>query len=322
MPFARCNDLASLFAKVKSHARPFPPRMRGYARRVQRVLVTTLVLNLAVALGKLATGLRANSLSVVGDALHSGVDALSNVIALVVIHYASAPPDEDHPFGHSRYETLAAFILGGLLFLTAFELGRGAIGRFFAPEETLVDALTLSVMVGTLVVNVFVSWYERREGERQQSEVLLADSAHTRSDVYVTLAVLGGLLLQGIGIARADAVLALVVAFAIALAGFRVYRDVFPALTDMAVFDAGQVASVVRAVPGVVSVHDIRSRGTRREAYVQMHLVVDRDDVVGAHEIADEVERRLSAELGVKESFVHIEPEDDRSGPPGSAPKD
>ena len=82
------------------------------------------------------------------------------------------------------------------------------------------------------------------------------------------------------------------------------------------------MAAIVRSVPGVVSVHDIRSRSTRRAPYVQMHLVVDRTDVRGAHEVADEVERRLASELGVKESFVHIEPEDDRSGPPGSAPKD
>ena len=296
--------------------------MRGYARQVQRVLVITLALNLAVAIGKLLVGLRANSLSVVGDALHSGVDAVSNVVALVVIHFSTAPADEDHPFGHARYETLAAFVLGGLLFLTAFELGRGAIERLRAPQAQLVDAITLGAMLATLVVNVFVAWYERREGERQQSEVLLADSAHTRSDVYVTLAVLSGLLLSRYGVAHADAVLALVVAGAIALAGWRVYRDVLPALTDRAVFDATEVARVVRSVPGVLNVHDIRSRGTRREAYVQMHLVVDRHDVVGAHEVADEVERRLASELGVKESFVHIEPEDDRSGPPGSAPKD
>ena len=288
---------------------------------MQRVLVATLVLNLAVAIGKLVAGFRANSLSVIGDGLHSSVDALSNVIALIVIHFSAAPADEDHPFGHSRYETLAAFVLGGLLFLTAFELARSAVTRFFVPQDTLVDALTLGTIVVTLGVNVFVSWYERREGRRQQSEVLIADAAHTRSDVYVTLAVLGGLVFQRFGFERADAVLAFFVAGAIGLAGWRVYRDVLPALTDRAVFHADEVAAIVRGVPGVVSVHDIRSRGTRREPYVQMHLVVDRHDVVGAHEVADEVERRLATELGVKESFVHIEPEDDRSGPPGSAPK-
>lgn len=319
--FARCNFAASLFATVKWEAPSFADKMRGYARHVQRVLVATLVLNLSVAVGKIVAGYRANSLSVIGDGLHSSVDALSNVIALIVIRFSTAPPDEDHPFGHSRYETLAAFVLGGLLFLTAVELARSAVTRLFAPQDTLADALTIGTILATLAINIFVSWYERREGQRHQSEVLIADAAHTRSDVYVTMAVLGGLVLSRFGFEQADSILALFVAGAIAFAGWRVYRDVLPALTDRAVFHADEVAAIVRGVPGVVSVHDIRSRGTRREPYVQMHLVVDRHDVVGAHEVADEVERRLAAGLGVKESFVHIEPEDDRSGPPGSAPK-
>lgn len=292
--------------------------MKGYARRVERVLLVALVLNLAVALGKLLAGWRANSLSVVGDGLHSGVDATANVIALVVIRFASRPADEDHPWGHARYETLAAFVLGGLLFLTAFELARTAVERLVAPQPLDLTPVTVGVMLSTLAVNVGVSAYETRAGQRERSDVLLADAAHTRSDVYVTLAVLAGLGLQTLGIPRVDPLLALGVAGSIAWAGYRVYRDVLPALTDQAVFDPHLIAKVVRRVPGVVNVHDIRSRGTRREAYVQMHLIVDRGDVAGAHAIADAVETCLANELGVKESLVHIEPHDDDSGPPGS----
>lgn len=292
--------------------------MMGYARRVQRVLLVALALNLAVAIGKLIAGWRADSLAVIGDGLHSGVDAIANVVALVVLRYASAPADEDHPYGHARYETLAAFVLGGLLFLTAFELARSAVLRLVAPVATHVTGFTIAVMFATLAVNVGVAWYETREGRREHSELLLADAAQTRSDVYVTIAVLAGLALASMGYPLLDPILALGVSASIAFAGYRVYRDVLPVLTDRAVYDAHEVAKVVRSVPGVVSVHDIRSRGTRREPYVQMHLVVARDDVRGAHAVADEVERRLAEELGVRESLVHIEPEDDASGPPGS----
>lgn len=292
--------------------------MKGYARRVQRVLLIALALNVLVAVGKLAAGWRANSLAVIGDGLHSAVDATANVVALVVLRFATRPADEDHPFGHGRYETLAAFVLGGLLFLTAFELGRSAILRLFAPETTRVDVLTVAVMLVTLAINLGVSSYEAREGRRHQSDLLLADAAQTRGDVYVTLTVLVGLAVQALGVPYVDSVVAIGVALSIARAGFHVHRGVMPVLTDAAVFDAHTVAKVVQRVPGVVSVHDIRSRGTKREAYVQMHLVVEPSDVAGAHAVADEVERRLSDELGVKESLVHIEPEDDESGPPGS----
>ncbi|HUR68958.1 MAG TPA: cation diffusion facilitator family transporter [Candidatus Thermoplasmatota archaeon] len=292
--------------------------MKGYAARVQRVLLVALALNLVIALGKLVAGWRADSLAVIGDGLHSGVDALANGVALVVLRFASQPADEDHPYGHQRYETLAAFVLGGLLFLTAFELARSAIERLVVPVATSVSPLTLGVMGTTLLVNVGLAWYEARAGRREKSEMLAADAAQARADVYVTLAVLLGLGLQSMGLPRVDPLVALGVAASIAWAGYHVYRDVMPVLTDRAVYDAHQIAKVVRSVEGVVSVHDIRSRGSVREPYVQMHLVVVRQDVAGAHAIADEVERRLAEELGVRESLVHIEPEDDASGPPGS----
>lgn len=292
--------------------------MKGYARRVQVVLGVTLVLNLALAVSKVWAGWRANSLAVIGDGLHSGVDALANVLALVVLRLSTAPADEDHPFGHAKYETLAAFVVSGLLVLTGFELARAAVLRWMDPQETNVDGLTMAVMVVTLLVNLGVSYYETRLGRKYGSEILVADASQTRADVLVTLTVIAGLVLGEWGVQGLDPFLALVVSVFIGYAAYQVFRENVHILTDRVVYDPRDVARVVRSVPGVRSVHDIRSRGTAREAFVQMHLVVDQQDVAGAHAVADDVERRLADELGVKESFIHIEPEDDRSGPPGS----
>jgi cation diffusion facilitator family transporter len=293
--------------------------MKGYARRVRLVLTFALLLNAGIALAKILVGWRANSLSVIGDGLHSGVDAAANAVAILVLRFAEAPPDADHPFGHSKFETLAAFILAAMLVLTAFELGRAAVGRLLAPQATTVTTLTLVVMVATLFVNLVVTLVETRQGRLHGSQILLADAAQSRADAFVTLGVLGGLALDRVGFARADALLALAVAFFIAFAAYSVFRSALPVLTDRAMYDPADVARVVREVPGVRSVHDIRSRGGPRESFVQMHLVVDPTDVEGAHAVADEVERLVSERLGVKEVFVHVEPEDDRSGPPGSA---
>jgi cation diffusion facilitator family transporter len=293
--------------------------MKGYARRVRGVLGFALALNGLVAVAKVLVGARANSLSVIADGLHSGVDAAANLIAILVLRLAEAPPDQDHPYGHSKYETLAAFVLSGLLLLTAFELARAAVGRFLAPQPTSVTALTVVVMLLTLLANLTVTFVETRAARRHGSEILLADAAQSRSDAYVTLGVLGGLALDHWGWQQADAVLAFVVAGFIAYAAYSVFRTAMPVLTDRVVHDPAQIARVVRDVPGVRSVHDIRSRGGPRESFVQMHLVVDPRDVAGAHAVADEVERRVSRELGVKEVFVHVEPEDDASGPPGTS---
>lgn len=292
--------------------------LKGYAKRVRRVLLITLAFNLVVAVGKLVVGYRANSLAVLGDGLHSLVDAGANVIAILVLRLAEAPPDEDHPFGHQKFETIAAFVLSGLLFLTSFELGRAAIMRILSPEPTNVNFVTVSVMLATLVINVFVATMEKRAGKREASQILLADAAQTRSDIFVTLGVLLGLALVPLGIPFVDPVLAIAVAIFIGYSAYAVFRDTMPVLTDRAVFDPVAVARIVKGVPGVRSVHDIRSRGGPRESFVQMHLVVDAHDVASAHDITDEVERRVSAALGVKEVFVHVEPEDDASGPPGT----
>lgn len=290
----------------------------SYARGVARVLWVILGLNLLVAAGKLLAGWRADSLAVLGDGLHSLVDALGNVVGLVVLRMASQPADEDHPFGHAKYETVAALVLAGLMLLTAFELGQAAVERLVSPQPTRTDGLTLLVMVATLGANALVAWFEAREGKRRGSHVLLADAAHTRSDVYVTLGVLGGILLQRAGVVGMDPLVALAVAGFIVYSAWGVLRHALPVLTDATAIDPAEVARVVRGVPGVVSVHDIRSRRAGAESFVQMHLVVDATDVAEAHRITDEVERRVSGELGVKEVFVHVEPEDDASGPPGS----
>lgn len=292
--------------------------MKGYARRVRRVLATVLVLNALVAVAKLIAGWRAGSLAVTGDGLHSAIDASGNIVALLVLRLATAPPDADHPYGHTKYETITALVLALLMVLTAYELGERSVARLLDPRDPTITLETLVVMVTTLAVNALVVAYERRAGREAGSELLLADAAHTRADVFVTLAILGGLGLHALGLPAVDPLFALGVAAFIAYSAWGVLRDALPVLTDRVVFDAAEVARVVRAVPGVVNVHDIRSRGARRDAFVQMHLVVDAHTVAESHAISDEVERRVSAELGVKEVFVHIEPEDDRSGPPGT----
>lgn len=292
--------------------------MRGYGRAVRKVLLVVLTLNVLVALAKLVAGAAANSLSLLGDGTHSLIDATNNVVALVLVHFASRPADEDHPYGHAKIETIGAFILGGLLFLAAFELARAAVRRLAEPVAPDISPLTVGVVAVTLVVNVATTWYERAAGKRLASDVLVADATHTLSDVFVSGGVLLGFLAARAGYPIADPLLALVVAVVIGFAGYRVFASATPILTDRIVYDPADVDRLARSVPGVESVHDIRSRGRTHEAYVQMHLVVSTRDVVEAHAITDAVERLIEKELGAKEVFIHVEPEDDASGPPGT----
>src|SRR5215470_7771066 len=106
-----------------------------YQRGVRRVLLITLALNVLVVAGKLIAGLLADSLSVISDAIHSSVDSLNNIVGLVVMKYATAEPDEGHPYGHAKFETLAAFAIAGFLFVTCYQISISAVKRIIAHEE-------------------------------------------------------------------------------------------------------------------------------------------------------------------------------------------
>src|SRR5919198_5222785 len=183
---------------------------------VRRVFVGLLAANLAVVGVKLWVGFASGSLAVLGGAVDSCVDALNNVLALIVIRVAAKEPDEDHPYGHGKFETLGALAIVGFLSISCFELVRGALNDLTSgTRRVAITDLQLAVLIITLGVNVLVTWYEQRRGRELGSELLIADAAHTRADVFITAGVLLGVLLVRQGLWGADPVIAIAVAVAI-----------------------------------------------------------------------------------------------------------
>jgi cation diffusion facilitator family transporter len=164
-------------------------------RQVQRVLYVTLGLNSLVFAIKLTLGLATGSLSLVADALNSVTDSASNLFALVAVHFSSPEPDEEYPYGRSKFEAIGALGIAALLAMASFEILGAAVGRFFkpSPPQLQIDRLTLTLMLGVLGINLFVAFYERSWGKALASSLLLADARHTLSEVWVTLTVLLGL---------------------------------------------------------------------------------------------------------------------------------
>lgn len=284
-----------------------------YQRGVQRVLLLTLFLNLAVVAGKLVAGLIAGSLSVISDAIHSSVDSLNNVVGLVVTRYASAEPDDKHPYGHAKFETLAAFVIAGFLFITCYQIGLSAISRLFgrATHPPEISWLTIGVMVVTILTNIGVTLYEHREGKRLKSEFLIADAIHTRSDVMVSCTILSGLFLIRLGFVWLDPILSLGVAAFIAYSGYQIFKSTVPVLVDEAPLPAARIAEVTLSVPDVHSVHDVRSRAHGGEIFIEMHMHVDpriEHDQHAAHAITEKVEERLKETFGRVTATIHVEP--------------
>jgi cation diffusion facilitator family transporter len=282
--------------------------------RVQRVFIIVLILNLAVALAKAAFGLLAGSVSMVADALHSGFDSFSNIVGIIALYLAGKPPDPEHPYGHGKIETLGTLVIGAMLLLTSAGILFEGYRRLVNPVTPAITPVTVAVMVGTLITNIAVSTYEQRKGEEYQSQILVADSLHTRSDVFVSIAVLAGFLAVSLGYPEADPIIAFAIGLLIARMGIGILYEAAEVLTDSMNLpcDPALVRAVVMDTPGVAGYHDFRCRGKPGEIFADIHITVDPAlPVAAAHVVSDEVERRLKETVpGLAEVVVHIEPDD------------
>ncbi len=279
-------------------------------RKVRAVLASILVANWAVALAKLAIGIYSQSAAVTADGLHSFIDGGSNVLGLLAMTVASRPADEDHPYGHGKFEALASLGIGAMIGIAMLELGRMALDSLLHDQHPQVSPLMAGIMVITLGVNLTVTRIERHYGEKLQSSLLLADARHTLSDVFVTLAVLLSLGLVWLGYPRADGLVALVVMVFVAGVAWGIVRQAVGILSDTARLDPVRVAEALRTVDGVRSCRDVRSRGMEGAVYVDLKIEVDPQlSTEKAHALADEVEARLQAEFrDVVDVVVHVEP--------------
>lgn len=280
---------------------------------MRRVLWVVLVLNAAVALAKLVVGWMSSSISMVADGFHSLTDGASNVVGLIALSIARRPADADHPYGHRKFETLAALIIGALLALTAWEVLESCFERLRLGGEPEASPLAFAVMLVTIAVNLAVSSGERRAARRHESRLLHADSVHTRSDVYSSLAVVASLIAARLGFPHLDLIAAVLITLVIGRAAFEILRDSGMLLTDTAILPAERIEAIALEVPEVVSVHKIRSRRGPRGGHADLHVQLPGDlPLEEAHEIGHRVADLLRRELGVPDVLVHVEPPEPR----------
>lgn len=280
------------------------------ARQIKRVLWRVMLLNLLVAVIKIVIGLLTGALAMVADGFHSTMDASSNIIGLAGTAIAERPADEDHPYGHRRFETMATLAIGGLLLVAAWEILKTAVERLFTGSHTVVEPASFGVMIFTMIVNVIVVVYETSHGKRLQSSILLADATQTRVDFFISLSVIFGLAATAIGYPWMDTVIALLIVVLIGYAAFGILRQTTQILVDAAAINPGEIRNVVMDVPGVDSVLRVRSRGPADTIYTDIDVQVppattaDHASAI-ADEIADRVKHNFS---GVAEVQVHFAP--------------
>ncbi len=282
---------------------------------VRRVLLITLGLNLVVLGIKAVVGTLTGSLSLLADALHSVTDSANNILGLVTNHFASPHPDREHPYGHQKFDAVGALGIAAFLGVACFEILRSAIARIFigvTPVE--VSLRELGILLGVLGINIFVAFYERTVGRRIGSSILIADAKHTMSDVWVTILVMAGLIAVTFAsrwpfLQWLDVILAFPVALLVFRSGWEVLSDNLPWLVDHMAIAPEAIHQITMQVPGVINCHDIASRGVvGRQVFIEMHLIVNANDVENAHSITEEVEARLQGRYSPARILIHIEP--------------
>ncbi len=278
--------------------------------QVRNVLLTILVLNFIVAFAKIIYGVITKTSSMVADGYHSFSDGASNIIGIIGIWITSKPADESHPYGHHKFETLATIVISLLLFFVSFEILTDAYARFKNPVIPNIDVYNFAVMIITLIINMIVVWYEGKKGKELKSSILISDSKHTKSDIYVSISVLVGLLAIKKGLVIVDTIVSSLIAILIVKAGLEILIPGIKVLSDANIMDTKRINDLVIKVPDVIFCHKIRTRGKEDYIMVDLHVGVDKNVTLEySHRIAHNIENLLKEKIdGVGEVIVHMEP--------------
>jgi len=286
--------------------------MKKHYREIQKVLWLVLVLNWAVAAAKIIYGYMTDSTSMTADGFHSLADGTSNIIGLIGIHFCSQPTDEDHPYGHKKYETLFALGIAAMLLIVAFNLGKAGIGRIINPVVPQVDFLSFVIMIITVTVNITVMIYEYRRGKQMQSDILIVDSMHTRADIFTSLSVIAALVFVKLGFPIADPVITLIISGFIAYSAFIIIRQESGILCDaVAITDTKEIEAIVMKTKGVKSCHKIRTRGRPDDVYLDLHIQIVWDmTMLDSHLLSHTIQKEImNAFPQIVDVLVHMEPD-------------
>ncbi|MGL5314165.1 MAG: cation diffusion facilitator family transporter [Peptostreptococcaceae bacterium] len=280
-------------------------------KNVKQVLWVILFANFAVAILKIMIGTAIKSASMTADGFHSISDGSSNIVGLIGISIASKPRDKDHPYGHRKFEVMASLFIGAMLVFVAGKIALDAIDRFKNPITPNITVESLIVLLITLCINIFVCTYENRVGKRLNSYILISDSMHTKSDIFVSIGVLATLVGVKLGLpAIIDPITSLIVAGFILHAAYEIFKESTGVLVDQAMVDEDYIKLIVEEFEEVEGVHKIRSRGSKSDIHIDMHVLVNPEISVEkshilTHNIEDKIKQKLDNNVQV---IVHIEP--------------
>lgn len=281
---------------------------------IKRVLLILLIANIAVTIVKIFIGHITNSVALSADGFHSFSDSASNIIGIISITFASKPCDKEHPYGHKKIETMASLIICVVLILLGYNILNKSIKTIFNPEILVIHVENIIIILITVFINIFVAYYEKKKGREYNSSFLVADSIHTKSDIFISIGIIVTLTAIKLGVSpKIDIVVSIIVAIFIFHSAYEIFMEVASILIDKTIITAHDVEKVINEFDKIKGVHKIRSRGFRDYIFLDMHILVDKNmDVEDVHELVHSVEEKFIEEFGATvDTLIHVEPYDE-----------
>jgi cation diffusion facilitator family transporter len=287
-------------------------------QEVMKVTRIGAVADFLLTVAKLGVGILSNSQALIAEGLHSAADLLFDIVAMVGVKMGRKDADEDHPYGHGKFETLATLILALILFWVAIEIIMGAAERIQDVEKlTAPGSIALWVAAASMIVKELLFHYTVHIGRKVGSQITIANAWHHRSDAIASFAALVGIAGAIMGWPIADPIAAICVAFFVGKVGVEIAIDAVRGLTDSVEAIEGEIweaiQGVIRENPEVKSAHMIRARRLGQDIFVDAHVMVDSYmSVSEGHQIAHQIQDTIKAKVpDVLDMNIHIDTEND-----------
>lgn len=277
----------------------------------KRAGLVGLLCNFLLAGGKLAVGTLAASMAIFADGLNNLSDGASSLVTLLGFKLGERPADPEHPYGHARYEYLAALTVAVMILVIGVELAKSSLHKILNPAPIAFSWLMLAVLVGSILVKAWMMFFYKKQGKKINSTTLLAAAEDSRNDVLTTAAVLAAVLVEKFSGWQIDGIMGILVAAFILFSGAKLAKETLsPLLGEGATKElAQQVTAYIKSFPLVLGCHDlmVHDYGPGRR-YASLHVELDsREDPMACHELIDDMERGCLKELGIH-LVIHYDP--------------
>jgi len=278
----------------------------------QTAALISVFSNMSLVILKMIAGILMGSISVISEAIHSGIDLIASIVAYFSIKRSLEPADKDHPYGHGKFENISGFFEAILIFVAAGIIIYEAIRKLIHPIEVEKLGWGIIIMFISVIANIFVSRTLFKIARREKSIALEADAMHLSVDVFTSIGVFAGLLIiKFTGISIFDPIVALIVAGLILKAAWDLTRRSLEDLADKSLpeQEISVVHNILSNYKQIKSFHKLRSRKSGKQRELDIHIEIDGDIQIDiAHELCDEIEKDIKSHLEDTYVLIHVEP--------------